>query len=134
MRGWAAVKSVDPGAGKSDPQAAVTVSNRSDTSVRVTFDGDLWEVDAPGRHTRRMRAELLLGPRGTVTSLLRGGLNLKQWSEIDARVRVGERVDPVVTATITAHDDADDGVLDEWKPWLTGTPIAEDPARGSVWR
>lgn len=32
------------------------------------------------------------------------------------------------------HDDADEGVVDVWEPWLTGTPIAEDPSRGSVWR
>ena len=49
-------------------------------------------------------------------------------------MRAGETVDPVVRATITAHDDADNGVVDTWTPWLTGTPIAEDPARGSVWR
>lgn len=115
-------------------QAAVTVTNRSEASVRVTFEGDLWEADAPDGRTRRMRSEMLLGPHEAVTALLRGGLSVKQWSEIDGRVRAGEDVDPVVTATITAHDDADNGVVDAWKLWLTGTPVAEDPARGSVWR
>jgi hypothetical protein len=115
-------------------QAAVTVTNRSEATVRVTFEGDLWESLAPQGRTSPMRSEMLLSPGERVETLLRGGLSVKEWSEIDARVRAGERVDPVVTATITAHDDADNGVVDEWKPYLTGTPIAEDPARGSVWR
>ena len=116
-------------------QTGVVVTNRSESTVYVQFEGDLWEVDSPDGRPRRMRPEMLLGPGEAVRTLMRGGISLKQWSEIDARVRGGEQLgEPVVSATITVHSDADEGVVDVWKPWLTGTPIAEDPSRGSVWR
>lgn len=115
-------------------QAQVLVTNRSESTVHVRFEGDLWETDAPDGRPRQMREEMLLAPGEPVGAYLRGGLSLKQWSEIDARVRAGEEVDAVVRATITVHDDADEGVVDVWNPRLTGTPIAEDPSRGSVWR
>jgi hypothetical protein len=58
-------------------QAAATVTNRSEATVRVTFEGDLWEADAPDGRTRRMRPETLVGPQEKVVALLRGGLSVK---------------------------------------------------------
>jgi len=114
-------------------QTTVVVGNRSESTVRVTFEGDLWEADSPDGRPRAMRREMLLGPGERIGALLRGGVSVEQWAEIDAKVRAGEQLEPVVRATITAHDDADNGVVDVWRPWLTGTPITEDPTRGSVW-
>lgn len=115
-------------------QASVVVGNRSEASVHLNFKGDLWESKAPDGRPCAMRSEMLLGPGERVDALLRGGVSLKEWSQIDAKARAGEVVEPVVQATITAHDDADEGVVDTWHLWLTGTPISEDPNRGSVWR
>lgn len=116
-------------------QTELVVINRSERTVRATFEGDLWEIDAPDGRPRQMVREMLLSPaKPTAHAYLRGGVSLKEWAEIDARVRDGESVEPVVRARIIVHDDADEGVIDVWEPWLTGTPIAEDPNRGSVWR
>jgi hypothetical protein len=114
-------------------QAQVRVTNRSESTVHVKFEGDLWEADTPDGRPRKMRSEMLLGPNGNVTALLRGGLSLQEWAQIDALAKTGQELAAVVRATITAHDDADEGVVDVWHPWLTGTPVAEDPTRGSVW-
>jgi hypothetical protein len=115
-------------------QAVVMVVNRGEGTVKISCEGDLWELAAVDGRPRRMPPETLLPPEKSITAYLRGGLSVKEWSEIDSRVRAGDDVPPAVTATITAHDDADEGVIDTWNLWLTGTPIAEDPARGSVWR
>jgi hypothetical protein len=115
-------------------QTTVTVTNRSQSTVHAAFEGDLWESDVPDGRPRRMRPQMLLGPGEAVTAQLCGGMSVREWADVDARVRAGQAVDPAVRAVITVHDDADEGVVDVWRPYLTGTPIAEDPDRGSVWR
>lgn len=112
-------------------QQLVRVTNASSHHVEVAFDGDLYQASENNGLTRLTGK--ILGPAEGIELQLMKDFTIGEYAENHAARQADRPLPHRVTATISVHDDRDNGITDEWHLSLTGCPFQPHSTRDSAW-